>query len=79
VLIHGPTGTGKELIAKNIYLQSDKKKKKTPYIVVNCAAISKELFESEMFGYRRGRLQGLRATKRGMRKKQAPARFFSTR
>lgn len=48
VLIVGPTGTGKELIAQRIHFGSDRKDK--PYIPLNCAGFTESLFESELFG-----------------------------
>jgi transcriptional regulator with GAF, ATPase, and Fis domain len=56
VLIEGPTGTGKELIAKNIHLESERKEK--PMLVVNCSSIPGELFESELFGHMKGAFTG---------------------
>lgn len=52
VLISGENGTGKELVAKQIHLQSDKSK--SPFIEVNCAAIPSELIESQLFGHEKG-------------------------
>lgn len=52
VLIHGPTGTGKELMAKAIHKRSARSK--APYITLNCGAIPKDLIESELFGHERG-------------------------
>jgi DNA-binding NtrC family response regulator len=56
VLILGETGTGKELIAKEIHSRSNRKDK--PLIRVNCASIPKELYESEFFGHVKGAFTG---------------------
>ncbi|HHJ50202.1 MAG TPA: sigma-54-dependent Fis family transcriptional regulator, partial [Phaeodactylibacter sp.] len=52
VLITGPNGSGKELVARQIHQQS--KRKEGPIIEVNCAAIPSELIESELFGHEKG-------------------------
>lgn len=52
VLITGANGSGKELVARNIFQQSDRSA--MPYIEVNCAAIPSELIESELFGHEKG-------------------------
>ncbi|MCQ2167066.1 MAG: sigma-54 dependent transcriptional regulator [Bacteroidales bacterium] len=52
VLITGPNGSGKELVARNLHLQSARNA--MPYIEVNCAAIPGELIESELFGHEKG-------------------------
>lgn len=56
VSISGETGTGKEVVAKAIHYNSDRKKKK--FVAVNMAAIPKELIESELFGYEKGAFTG---------------------
>ncbi len=56
VLISGESGTGKELIAKNLHSLS--KRSKYKFIAVNCAAIPKDLIESELFGHRKGSFTG---------------------
>ncbi len=65
VLISGESGTGKEVLAQFIYQNSQRKDK--PFIKVNCAAIPKNLFESELFGYMPGSFTGaLKTGKAGM-------------
>jgi DNA-binding NtrC family response regulator len=56
VIILGETGTGKELIAKTIHCQSPNFR--GPLVPVNCAAVPKELIESELFGYEKGAFSG---------------------
>ena len=52
VLITGPNGSGKELVARSLHQQSNRST--MPYIEVNCAAIPSELIESELFGHEKG-------------------------
>jgi nitrogen regulation protein NR(I) len=63
VLITGESGTGKELVARALHENGSRRDK--PFIKVNCAAIPKELIESELFGYERGAFTGAVTSKPG--------------
>jgi two-component system nitrogen regulation response regulator NtrX len=63
VLITGPNGSGKELIATALHNQSNRAK--NPFIEVNCAAIPSELIESELFGHEKGAFTSAIKTKNG--------------
>jgi sigma-54 dependent transcriptional regulator, acetoin dehydrogenase operon transcriptional activator AcoR len=65
ILLHGETGTGKELFAKAVHLSSNRAHQ--PYVAINCASIPESLIESELFGYKSGAFTG--ASKEGQRGK----------
>ena len=64
VLIQGPSGTGKELVANFIYQHSERKDQ--PFVALNCASIPDTLIESELFGHEKGAFTDARAMKQGI-------------
>ncbi len=64
VLLLGETGTGKEVFAQAIHTSSRRSNK--PFVPINCAAFSKELLESEMFGHKAGAFTGANKDKKGL-------------
>jgi DNA-binding NtrC family response regulator len=63
VLLYGETGVGKELLARSIHFSGARRDR--PLVAVNCAAIPGELFEAELFGFRKGAFTGASETRRG--------------
>jgi len=64
ILLEGETGTGKDLLAKAMHFTGSRKNKK--FVVVNCAALPEALFESELFGYKKGAFTGASSDKKGL-------------
>tara|TARA_B100000073_G_scaffold316700_1_gene293546 strand:- start:409 stop:1578 length:1170 start_codon:yes stop_codon:yes gene_type:complete len=64
VFVHGPTGTGKEVLARYVHQQSDRKEK--PFIAVNCAAIPDNMLEAMLFGYEKGAFTGASSANKGI-------------
>lgn len=74
IFITGESGTGKELCAEAIHLESDRRNR--PFIALNCAAIPRELLESELFGHVRGAFTGANTERVGAAKRADGGTLF---
>jgi two-component system response regulator FlrC len=74
VLLLGESGTGKEVAARFLHTQS--KRAKGPFVAVNCATLSEQLLESELFGHEKGAFSGAIAKKRGKLELAEGGTFF---
>ena len=63
VLIIGESGSGKEVVARNVHYHSDRRNK--PFVPINCGAIPSDLLESELFGHEKGAFTGAITTRKG--------------
>jgi two-component system, NtrC family, response regulator AtoC len=64
ILVQGESGTGKELVARGLHYESARRN--SPFMEVNCAAITETLFESELFGHEKGAFTDAKSTKKGL-------------
>ncbi|MEE8350174.1 MAG: sigma-54 dependent transcriptional regulator [Acidobacteriota bacterium] len=64
IVIEGESGTGKDMVAKALHYQS--RRRKQPFVVLNCAAIPEQLLENELFGHERGAFTDAKTMKKGL-------------
>ncbi len=74
VLVSGRSGTGKELVARAIHARSERSHR--PFVAINCGAIPETLFESELFGYKKGAFTGASKDKDGVFKAAVGGTLF---
>lgn len=74
VMILGESGTGKELVAQAIHMNSQERSK--PFVAINCAAVPESLFESEIFGHKKGAFTGAQQDKIGILKEADGGTLF---
>jgi DNA-binding NtrC family response regulator len=74
VLIHGDSGTGKELVAETLHRLS--RRRKHPFIAINCSAVSPNLIESDLFGHERGSFTGAEKQRKGFFERASGGTLF---
>jgi DNA-binding NtrC family response regulator len=74
VALYGETGTGKEVVARHLHLRSDRAR--GPFVALNAACVQRELFESELFGHRKGAFTGAVGNHPGMFGEAASGSLF---